>query len=622
MGNAPESSLRLRDELYRLMQTDEKAIDFLMNGVLDGVWYADLENPEHEWLSPRYKELFGYADDEIDNPIGWWRTAMFPEDVEIADENFRRAVADPNYRYAHVVRFRHKDGRTIWVHCRGHLIRNAEGKPIRLLGCHVDATRLMEMEQVDRFGTIIENCITEIYVFDAETLNFLQVNSGARQRLGYTMAELKAMTPLDIKPIRKRSDFELIIAPLRRGEVQSVSFETFHICKNGDTYPIAVHYEFSASTSGSVFIAFITDISEKRARERELEATKELNDVILNSVSDGIAGLQPVLEDDQVVDYQIVAANHALRRQFHRFGGPLIGTRLTEIMPEFQHSVLFTRLKDVGERGAGFAVEIGPSEIGLEWYLVRAMRTAASGITITFINITDSKQREISLKKSNDALRQFSGIVSHDLQAPLRHISLFAEMLEGRLDGKDKEAVFIAGRIRENISRMQRMVTSLLDYTSVAYAQIRRDDVDLESVVEEVRRLLETDIATTGAMIDVGVLPTVVGDRELLVRLFQNLISNALKYRSKAPPIVRIDSRLSRGVWQVSVKDNGIGIDPRFSKRIFDVFTRLHRDEKTYPGMGIGLALCKQIVESHKGEIWLDASNSDGARFCFTFPAA
>jgi PAS domain S-box-containing protein len=612
----------LRDELYDFLKRDDQALDFLFNHVLDGVWYTDLEQPSVEWLSPSYKALFGYEDHEIANVGEWWRTSMFPEDVELADENFRKAVADPNHSYEHVVRFRHKDGRTIWVHCRGYLIRDVDGKPIRMLGCHVDATRLMQIEQIGRFGTIIENCVSGIYLIDAETLRFIQVNGGARRRLGYTMAELSAMTPLDICPGSSRATFEARVAPLRRRESPFIAFEATHRCKDGSTYPVDIHYELLETSARSVFLAFVNDISEKKRHANELAATQEIHQIILNSVSDGVASLEAVRENGRIVDFAVVTANHAMRRQFSLYKGPLIGARVTALMPEIALPEPFERLLAAATSDSGaFTAEIGPGGGTSDWLLVRANRSPLGGLSITCINITAAKERELSLCKSNAALKRFSAIVSHDLQAPLRHIGLFAEMLAAKLADSDRDTVFLSDRIRSNVDRMQRMIAGLLDYTTVAYAEIRRDSVDLNLVLADVLRLVEADVAAAGATVTIEALPTVRGDRDLLTRLFQNLVANALKYRSIEPPRLIVAAEVAAGRCELSVSDNGIGIDPRFADRIFDVFSRLHRDEIQYSGMGIGLAICRQIVESHKGEIWLDVGYESGTRFCLTLPA-
>lgn len=233
---------------------------------------------------------------------------------------------------------------------------------------------------------------------------------------------------------------------------------------------------------------------------------------------------------------------------------------------------------------------------------------------------TERQEQETKLRQTNESLRQFSAIVSHDLQAPLRHINMFSDMLGARVADTDAEAAGYAAKIQGSVDRMQRLIRSLNAYTQVAYALEKRDAVDLAAVVSDAVALLDADIQAAGATIKVFNLPTIEGDQELLVRLFQNLIGNAVKYRGDEPPVVKIRARPAGRFWEIAVEDNGIGIDPLYADRIFEIFRRLHRDESRYPGIGLGLALCRRIVESHGGEIWLDKDWPKGARFQLTLP--
>ena len=137
----------LRTELYDLVRRDPAIFEFLQAGSLDGIWYWDVERQEQEWMSPRFKELFGYRDEEIPNTSAWWMENIFPEDRAVALENFSRHLADASHPYDQIVRYRHRDGSTIWVRCRGLAIRNAQGAAIRLLGCHTDVTALKRAEE-------------------------------------------------------------------------------------------------------------------------------------------------------------------------------------------------------------------------------------------------------------------------------------------------------------------------------------------------------------------------------------------------------------------------------------------------------------------------------------------
>ena len=170
-------------------------------------------------------------------------------------------------------------------------------------------------------------------------------------------------------------------------------------------------------------------------------------------------------------------------------------------------------------------------------------------------------------------------------------------------------------------ARMRRIIDSLLEFSQIAYRIASPKPVALSGVVREALALLESHVEESGGAVEVGPLPEVMGDPELLKRLAQNLIANALKYRRPdTPPMVRVYSRQALQGVELVVEDEGIGIDPQHVGRIFEVFQRLHRDETVYQGTGVGLALARRIVESHNGVIALDTSYAPGARFVVTFP--
>jgi len=142
-----ETKHYLQDELYKLIQSDESIFEFLQSGSLDGIWYWDLENAEHEWMSPRFWEIFGYDPNDKDHLASEWQDMINPDDLQKALDNFHKHCADPNHPYDQIVRYTHRDGSIVWVRCRGIAIRNSEGVPIRMLGAHTDLTQLKLTEQ-------------------------------------------------------------------------------------------------------------------------------------------------------------------------------------------------------------------------------------------------------------------------------------------------------------------------------------------------------------------------------------------------------------------------------------------------------------------------------------------
>ena len=237
-------------------------------------------------------------------------------------------------------------------------------------------------------------------------------------------------------------------------------------------------------------------------------------------------------------------------------------------------------------------------------------------------NHTSIAAQSAELQRKNEALGQFAAIVSHDLKAPLRHIAMFADMMnEDVSNQKYEELSLYAHHVRNSAVRMDRIIKSLLQYSQISYRIISRAQFDPSGVVINAIQNLETVIEEAKADILVGKLPMLNGDAELIRHLVQNLLSNAVKYRRPGnKPKIRIYATENEDEVRLIVEDNGIGIEPKNATRIFGPFQRLHKDEKIYEGFGIGLALCKQIAESHDGFIELDTQFTDGARFVVHLP--
>jgi PAS domain S-box-containing protein len=234
---------------------------------------------------------------------------------------------------------------------------------------------------------------------------------------------------------------------------------------------------------------------------------------------------------------------------------------------------------------------------------------------------TARKQLQDSLTESNTALEQFAYVASHDLQEPLRTMSLYAELLaqkyEGKLDADaDKYLNFIVGAS----ARMNDLVRDLLAYARLTTEKERPSSIAMDEDLEAALTHLESAIEESGGTVTHDPMPTVQADRGQMVRLFQNLVSNALKYRkSGEPPKVHISAQQQGQEWVISIRDNGIGFDPKYANTIFGPFKRLHTAEE-YPGTGVGLAICRRIVQSLGGRIWAESQPGEGSTFFFTLP--
>jgi PAS domain S-box-containing protein len=269
-----------------------------------------------------------------------------------------------------------------------------------------------------------------------------------------------------------------------------------------------------------------------------------------------------------------------------------------------------------------------------KWFDVSAY-PSSDGLSVFFKDITDRKKteqrlRELNIKlkqqaddlaASNAELEQFAFVASHDLQEPLRMVTSFLTQLEKKygdeLDEKAKRYIWFA---TDGARRMSQIILDLLNYSRIGRVDINPVQVDLNEVMEAVMREFKKTVEEKDAEVNWDVLPEIVADRSTIHSLMSNLVSNAIKYHTNENrPVVNISSEETDFSWRISVLDNGIGISPEYSDEIFLIFKRLHTIDE-YPGTGIGLSVCRKIVENHDGKIWLESSQSKGSTFTFEIP--
>jgi PAS domain S-box-containing protein len=272
-----------------------------------------------------------------------------------------------------------------------------------------------------------------------------------------------------------------------------------------------------------------------------------------------------------------------------------------------------TEIVQISERGVRLPLlcNAGP---------IRDAEGRVIGGIVAWRDITDHKRTEEALRQSNQELQQFAYAASHDLQEPLRAIIGFLQLIQGKYsDHVDEKGRHYIERTVKAGKRMQEMIRDLLDLSRVSNTGSKFVPVDLNQVVQEIREDLQTIIQEKKADIVSADLPKLEVDPSQMRSLFQNLILNGLRYNENPTPVIEIGSSVHDDVCRIFVRDNGIGIPPKFHQRIFMVFQRLHTDRE-YAGTGMGLALCKKIVERHGGTIWVESQAGEGATFYFTLP--
>jgi PAS domain S-box-containing protein len=472
-------------------------------------------------------------------------------------------------------------------------------------------------------GTLASIGDAVIVTDPAGTVTFL--NRIAEDITGWSLADAVGKPLPDVFHIVTEETRQAVENPvakvLRTGTVAGLANSTVLVRRDGSDCPIddsAAPIRDAHGRSVGVILVF-RDITERRQAE---ETSLRLAAVVASS-------------DDAIIskslDGVVTSWNAAAERLFGYQADEMIGQPILRLLPEERHDeerVILERLRR-GEHVDHFETvrrtKDGRSlDVSVTISPLRDTHGVIIGASKIARDITARKQAEAErewllaeLQRANGEFQQFAYIVSHDLNEPLRTMSNYVQLLARQMKGTlDETTTEYMAFVTDAAWRMQQMLTDLLAYTRAGQAP-EFQTVDCEVVLAQVLSDLQTRITECGAVITHDPLPTVQGDATRLGQVLQNLIGNALKFRTAVLPHIHVSAQRENGHWRFAVRDNGIGIDPTQVKRLFQVFQRLHTSSK-YPGTGIGLAICKRIVEQHGGRIWVESQPSEGAIFYFT----
>lgn len=401
-------------------------------------------------------------------------------------------------------------------------------------------------------------------------------------------------------------------------------------------------------------VTVFVELSRNAALLREQAAALRRQADVLQKAEQKFRSLLEAAPEAMVMcrqDGEIVMANSRVESLFHILRENLMGKNIRALIPDWKVALLPAPDEDLGtailhDAAELRAVQSGGNTFPVEITLSPLKTDDGIWITNAIRDITERKRAEEQIRKlnldlqemnshledriierteallqSNEELQQFAYIASHDLQEPLRVVSLYTQLLAKRYGNQNNgDADELIATIIENAGRMEQLICGLLDFSRLdVQAGDRFNLVDCNIAVYEAMRNLETSINENAATISSDTLPSVRGDSIQLIQLFQNLLANSIRYRNNEVPRIRISATEQEWEWLLSVEDNGIGIEPQYAEKVFGIFKRLHGRQK-YPGSGMGLAICKKIVSRHGGRIWVHTGFVGGACLRFTLP--
>jgi PAS domain S-box-containing protein len=584
-------------------------------------------------LNIRAEEQFGYPRDEL---LGQQVTTIIPEGFA------ERLIADGLRSAAEALA--QEIGTGIELHGRR---KNGSDFPIEIMlsplespdGILVTAairdittrkTAEQHLAQTEaRYRGLLEAAPDAMVVVN-QNGRIVLLNIRAEQQFGYSRDELLGQQVTTIVP---EGFAERLIADGLRSAAEALAqqigtgIELYGRRKNGSDFPIEIMLSPLESPDGILVTAAIRDITTRKTAEEHLAQTEARYRGLLEAAPDAMVVVNQ--------DGGIVLLNIRAEEQFGYSRDELLGQQVTTIVPEgFAERLIADGLRSAAEALAqqiGTGIELygrrkNGSDFPIEIMLSPLESPDGILVTAAIRDITTRKQAEAharELSRSNEELEQFAYIASHDLQEPLRMVTSYTQLLSKRYKGKlDADAdEFIAYAV-DGASRMQRLIQDLLAYSHVGTKGIDLLDISSEFALHQVLTNLQDTIEQSGAQVTHGPMPVVLADEMQLIQLFQNLVGNAIKYQTGKAALVHVSAVSSGGGrWVFSVRDNGLGIDPQYFDKIFGMFQRLHRRDE-FAGTGIGLAICKKIVERHGGTISVESKLGEGSVFRFTLAAS
>ncbi|MEZ4775510.1 MAG: PAS domain-containing protein [Bacteroidia bacterium] len=591
-------------------------------------WYP-MEDLIH-WDEPMHN-IFGIPLDFEANRNEYFLSVLHPEDKQRLQQEINQILKQDvsnktfNLEYRIIL-----SGQVRNIQSSGFLLHDSSGTIYRIMGTCEDITERLETIQIlqDRetfLQTIFDQSLNAVMVADDEG-NYLSVNPASAQLFGYPIEQLSRMNVSELKTTNIKDSKTQYHEFLEKGK----EIGEFSFTRPDGEFRIAQYY---AIRIGKDFnLSILADITERIFAETQLKKTKiELAEITerfqLSTHAAGVGIWDWNIQTDYLFWDEMMFTLYGIQKEDFKNTAE---SWIEKIHPDdisLAQQEITLALKGEKAYNTEFRV-IWPDQ---SIHYIKSLATVQRdelGKEIRMLgtnwDITQEKEAEKQkikarqLELKNKELEQFAYIASHDLKEPLRTIMSFTGLLKIRLGTNlDPEINELLGFIYHAGEKMEKLIKGLLEYSYIGMNK-NLIDIDLNILVQQVINSLSVQISSTNTVLEIHHLPVVKGYETELFVIFQNLISNAIKFRhQEIPPIIRISAKKETDEWEISISDNGIGIEPEYQKKIFVIFQRLHTDSE-YEGSGIGLAHCQKIAHLHGGKIWVESEYGKGSTFYFT----
>jgi PAS domain S-box-containing protein len=612
LGNA-----RLHQETQQLAAFNED----IVQSIAEGIIVQDAEG-DFIFVNPAAAEILGYTPGELMGEP--WTTIIPPDQQPIVQRDGERLMHGEIDRCELV--FMRKDGQRITVLVSGAPRYDVEGHVVGTMAVFTDITARKRAEEAlreneEKYRALFEEALNPILLVD-EDARYIDANKAALKFLECDRDELLDKHVWDFSPPALVERQKQEHAPF----VDRRTLETDYLV-HGTIKALLLNVVPVEIKGRTILYGIGQDITERKRMEEALRESEEKYRFLAEHVTDVITR--------HASDGTYLYVSPSCKRLFDYDPEALIGAQPLEFLHPDEVDRFVKEYQEQAAKGDIVRIEYRRRIKDGRYLWIentsRVIRDSQTGeiqeVVCVLRDITARKRVEQvllaqaeDLERINAELQQLAHAVSHDVAAPLRMIRYGAQTLkQDYKDSLDNAAMEILDYVMEEAKWMQRLIDDLREYSRVNTQGRPFAPTDCEEVLAQALRHLALEIEDTGAVVTHDPLPTVMADEAQMVQLFQNLISNALKYHGETPPQVRVTAERADGEWMLAVRDHGIGIESRHFERIFGIFERLHTREE-YDGTGVGLAVCQRIVERHGGRIWVESEVGQGSTFYFTLP--